>query len=138
MRHFCINIISIVQNHGFYGLWPLGRTKFILAVVTQHKMLKMQDKCGLKARFFKMRRDVLKAHMDVAKQAPFIGIIVGKATCELPNLADVMENGARSEDLAVKLWVVVRELLAQLRHRQHMLHKAAHKGMVHGLCRGTK
>ena len=80
-------------------------------MVTQHDVLdqhtELRRKPGNSGKFFFDHDD---AEGDVPDQLPFQGVVKGGAPAQFLQLADVVENGAGQEQVAVDFGIVARRI----------------------------
>src|SRR5260221_980540 len=95
---FGVEIVHVMKDERFPNHLQLCRNEFVLAVMTDQKMLHDGFQRWRKALDFVYRvRDGFDFHDDVAKQLPFAGVPDGAFVAKLVELSDVVQNGGRQE-----------------------------------------
>ena len=97
-------------------------------------MRSVRRKPGQRCQFF-FNHD--NAQGNVPHELALEGVIEGGTPAQLLQLADVMQDGAGKEQVAVDLGIMLRGQVAEADQGNHVLEQTAHPGMVEGFCGGS-
>src|ERR1017187_1612768 len=144
--HLGVQVVEEVEHQGFGNHGELGRTELQLAVVREDHVQDQQLEFGREVGqgvdgFFYERH----AHLNVAQQAAFDGVLKADLPTQLADLADVVEDDAGEQQVAVEERVVGRDAVGQGAEADDVLQQAAQPcvvellgggGFAVGLCEG--
>src|SRR6266403_4408260 len=132
-----IEVVHVVEGHGFADHGELWRAKFVLAVMADEEMLDDGFQVGRETldgvHGF---GDSFEFHHDVAEELAFDGVADGALVAKFVELADVVQNRGRQQQINVELRVVGSDLPREAAQADDVLEQAAEISVVHHFRRG--
>src|SRR5713226_4631840 len=131
-----VQLVERVHRHGLERDGLLGAAVLEAAVVRDDEVRDAPLQLArepLDARRF--LADELAGEHEVADQLALVGVVESWLGGYLARLAEVVQQAAGSDQVAVELRVVIADAPAELHHAQGVLAQAAHEGVMDALRR---
>ncbi len=131
--HPAVEVVDEVGDQRLEGHRGLRRPELQLAVVGEHEVDHVLLELAGHAHAPGLLVDPLRGHDQVADQPSLVGVLDAALVAELADLAQVVEEGAGHEQVAVELRVLIGDPVGELDAGHGVLEQPSRVGVVHAL-----
>ena len=136
--HLGIEVVEVVDGEGLRSLRLLQRAVFEFPMMAGDDVLDLQEsRRGEAGHLPRMAVDQQHTESDMAEELADVRVAEVACEAELLELADVVQDAAGDEDIAVEAIVTISDSVRELDERQDVVEETADIGVVQALAGRT-